>query len=212
MIQTLPWAMMPSTWILHEPGLRRFPVRQLGPALAGMKIYLAITAAARALPKEGLQRGEADLTYDQVTHLTGVARSQIAPGLRMLEGLLSVRSGRGRSPNRYRILGLDHPESGGWAKLPARYLVGNGLLQCFSPRRREDLNAMKLYYLLVALRPNDSAYTLVSHIKINELSGIPKASIRPAISLLLNNRLITLHPGIEWGSSTGANRYEVRGL
>jgi DNA-binding transcriptional ArsR family regulator len=193
--------------------------RSLGPSVAALKVLVAIfLRAENKRPNEAtVTQGSASLSYDDLMELTGLSRSMIRAGTLRLRsvGLITVtQEGKGRR-NRYFVNGYS---TGAWGKLPYRKIAGKDsaqelrLLHELSCKRVADLNALKLYMLLGAHRAGGSPYAMIGYDKIEKATGIVRARIRSAISILIEHGLVQVENEKIPGQHNTPNRYQILGL
>jgi hypothetical protein len=116
--------------------------------------------------------------------VTGLSRAKVSNGLDVL-GALSVieREPSGRST--FALTNYDR--SGGWGKLPAKKLYSLGRISAFVDfhlRSPAELNALKLYFLFVARRGNDTNMANISFTKIEEYTGLERHRIKTGLTVL----------------------------
>lgn len=216
------WSRLPTAWI-NQGGLKAFRSRErlLGATMAGLKILIAVllTAENNSAAEIGPGQGSASLSYDDLMDSTGLSRGSIAQGVALLRdaGIVTVRQeGRGKR-NRYFM--RDYGAGDHYTKISNLALYRHPsttrvtVLCELSTRSEADANALKLYLLLCAVKDRKSAFAMVSYERINEVTGIPEAKIRPAISVLIEHRLID----VDREKSTSEkrnhpNRYVILGL
>lgn len=177
--------MLPTGWV-HDRELRSFRWAD-GTGSANTAALMALMNIAHFVDDDG----NAKLTYNQICDATGLSRAKLSQGLSVLcERRLIDRTLGGRSA--FRLVGFNPRE--GWGKLPARRLYGkSGAITAFSDftlRNLAELNALKIYYLLVAFRDNASNLAHLSYDKFEEIAGIDRARIKTALSILINAGLI----------------------
>jgi hypothetical protein len=174
------WVRLPTDWIIQEGGLRRFRWAQD----TGSNNIAALMSLAVIAHHAEDESGNARVTYDTFCTATSLSRAKIAGGLAVLEKLEIVsrnelgRSGYGLA--NYRL-------QGGWGKLPADGLYRGDRIDAFEAfhlRRAVELNALKIYFLVVAARNNKTNVAHIGYEKISEHTGIAGNKIKPAISFL----------------------------
>lgn len=204
------WSRMPSYW-LRDP--QKFPLSAMKWAggnkanqIAALMIYIVLVHAASDKPSAGnLKIGVSKLTYTEIGNITGLSRAKISGGLKILLDLGAILSvGLGRN-NAYEIVSFEN--KGGWAKLPAKGLYSKDFskIQAFHQfhlRSKNELNAMKVYLIITALRNDATNYAQVGYVKISEYTGIHRNEIKSAISLLINLGLIQVD-----SAKSGINEY-----
>lgn len=191
----LTWARLPTGWIRYKGGLLRFPGGTRAQGVSAIKLYLAVLAAAAEQEiTHGRPRGEARLTYDELADRAVVSRGLLPDALLLLASRIERIKGRGRNPNVYRLLDYDER---GYGQLPVGWIwhrEANVLAQ-FSAHRRSDLNALKLYLLLLAHRRQSTNTTNLSYNKMTEYTGIHPPRIAEALAVLASAGLIRVSPG-----------------
>lgn len=192
------WVKIPTEWIRdkEDPGLRRFSWR--GPDrssfIAALMLYICIAHHAVRKPTDDLPRpGLAKLSYTKLTELTDLSRAKIASGTRILHDYSLVQRLKSGKTNVYRV--VNYEIRSGWAKLPCKSLYDEKEqaivpFKEFKLRHKNELNALKLYLLLVSFRDNQSNHANPSYDKIQPYTGISRNEIRSAISLLINLGMI----------------------
>lgn len=180
----LPWVRLPSKWI-GEKGLRNFVWGQgEGPNNTAALMVLA------ALSHHTDGSGVASFTYDHACTATGLSRSKVAAALKLLVKRALIERGPTRSV--FRLSRYD--TSGGWAKFPAARLYrADGAIASFQHihlRRREELDALKLYFLFAERADSKLGAALISYPTIEEYSGVPRNNIRAALSWLAAHAMV----------------------
>ncbi len=180
-----PWTKLPTAWI-DEGGLRHFRWS----ADEGSNCEAALMAFTVILNHMERDTGITRLTYDDLTDMANLSRAKLAAGLDFLEAQKLVdRAPLGRST--YKV--ANHNVQSGWAKFPAKGLYSSGRVAAFTDfrlRRRAELDALKLYFLLAARRNNKTNAAHIGYDKLHRYSAVPNDRIRTALSLLINNGLI----------------------
>jgi len=107
---------------------------------------------------------------------------------------------------------------GSWGKIPYRLVPGGRagkelqLLHELSCKSWADLDALKLYLLLIAHRDKTTGCAMIAYTKIEESGGIWRQKIRPAISLLITHYLVRVEQGKTPGQYNTPNGYRILGL
>jgi hypothetical protein len=149
--------------------------------------------------------------------MTGLSRAMVRAGtLRLCEAnLITVgHEGQGRK-NRYFV--VDYSE-GAWGKIPYRQVAGGRagkelqLLHELSCKSWTDLDALKLYLLLIAHRDKTTGCAMIGYSKIEESSGIWREKIRQAISLLIAHHLVRVEQEKTPGQYNTPNSYRILGF
>lgn len=200
----IKWRKIPADWILEDEGVLkslRWKGAEKSDYVAALMLYIALIHHTDD-QDEDYEPATIRVTYSNLEDTTGLSRPKVSNGLSFLEnnGLISKRFSKG-AMNEYLI--TNYEKKSGWRKLPVRGLYkGDKQIDAFKDftlRSKVELNALKLYFLLIALRNNTTGYTQVSYEKIYERTGIRKDEIKSAISRLINIGLINLDKKAEPG-------------
>ncbi|MEQ8953001.1 MAG: hypothetical protein RL120_02635, partial [Gammaproteobacteria bacterium] len=185
-------------------------------SIVALMIYISMAARAQQQSTEEFVGGTARLTYDDLEVATGKSRALISAGIKKLAELGLIEVHQYRTQNIYVLSG--HMKSP-WAKLPKKHLYQNAttgeievFTKFFNLRARVELNALKLYLLLLAFRDNKTNVVFITHPSINEYCNIPRNEIRQAISFLISHVLISMDLVLSPVGSARCNRYEIRGF
>ena len=204
------WTKLPTGWIQNEQGLKSFKwsakddVDNAGQTAA---LMLLVVLAHHTNKETGLAR----LSYDALREILGISRALVSRGLNELEKRKIIA----RDPKQIRgtITLTNATEDSGWGKLPASGLYKNGRILAFDTfklRNHAELDALKLYFLIVALRDNKTNRAYISYEKIRELTGIWANRVRPAISTLAANSLVSVNHVASLTSEYGyANEFHL---
>jgi len=203
------WAKVPSKWV-QQAGLKKFRATAAGESAAALKLYMAVAMFANFKPSPAEKiAGVAKLSFSELENICGVSRQFVARGVALLSshGLIEVL--KVGNANAYLLAGYDDL---GWAKVPRAYLLDNGRFERLGIRGSLHLNALKLYLALTTFRENTSPRSLLSYDKIVEYTGMPRASVRRSIDVLINHEWISLASNSEGaGDTRPANSYILRG-
>lgn len=217
------FAKLPTSWITDKerPGLKRLKWDGTDNAgnVAALMIYIAIAHHVNEKPNEAFSKpGFARLSYSDFQKIVGLSRAKIAAGLKILEDLGIVVVNKEEKTSVYQLVGYPAER---WGKLPCGYLYQDGRIRVFGDfhlRLKNELNALKMYLLMVAFRDNARNYTIIAYENIHRYTGIPENDIRSAISLLVNLRLIQvdrssepMDDGESW-TIKNKNLYRLLGL
>jgi predicted transcriptional regulator len=208
----LEWGRIPTSWISNKekPLLKSFDWSEKGSThIAALMLYIALNQQSPG------EKNKAAITYDQLCHAVSLSRAMVSAGIKHLEevGLIQIKK-NGRA-NIYQIVGRD--KGSHWAKLPVRRLYDEeGIIdpfKHFNLRKRTELNALKLYLLIIAFRDNKKNHTTISYEKIMDYTGISRGFIRGAISFLINLEMIDVDRQlIDGKTEKRMNVYWTRGI
>ncbi len=203
------WVRLPSSWI-QAGGLRELQWSTGGKGADNAAALMVLAPIAHSANDES---GVARLTYDELCDATGLSRAKLSNGLDVLEriGVLERRHD-GRST--YKLLNFD-PRLG-WAKFPWKSMYSAGRIvafEDFSLRRKAELDALKLLFLFVARRSNDTNLANISYDKIQEYADVERGRIKTAISLLASLALVHVERVPSKSNELGvANAYRIVGI
>jgi DNA-binding transcriptional ArsR family regulator len=192
------WSKMPSKVFMEES---KSPLRHMtwssdkkSDYIAALMIYMVLVHHVNDDTSiiNG-ERGSVSLSYEALCELTNVSRTKVSKGLDVLEKYeLVTRSTVGRI-NIYEIVG--YLEKGGWAKLPAKGLYDKNQthvesFKSYKLRSKVELNALKIYLVLVAFRDNSTNHTKLGYEKISQYAFVQRSDIKSALSLLVASKFI----------------------
>ncbi|CDX40042.1 conserved exported hypothetical protein [Mesorhizobium sp. ORS 3359] len=184
MTTKLDWVRLPTNWI-RDRGLIAFRWDR-GTGSGNTAALMVLIAVAHAADKEG----EAKVTYDMLCLVTGLSRAKVSEGLKILvNNHIIDRIPTSRST--FRLVGFFKDK--GWGKLPAKRLYAGDIISAFRDftlRSIAELNALKLFLLIVAFRDNKTNVSLLSYGKITELAGIDRNRVRQALDVLTYRSLV----------------------
>ncbi|MCA9466914.1 MAG: hypothetical protein KC643_15925 [Nitrospira sp.] len=179
------WVTLPTEWIENK-GLKNFKWGSAGEGADNIAALMILIALAHHADDEGVSK----LTYDNLCDITNLSRAVVSRGLTVLERLRIVeREPCGRSS--YKI--SDYSKHKGWGKLPAKRLYTSDYITAFNEfrlRRRQELNALKMYLLFVARRDRKTNMAHISYTTIEKYTGIARNDIKGGISVLTGNGLV----------------------
>jgi hypothetical protein len=203
------WVRLPSAWI-RQRYLKHLRWGNSGTGSDNVAALMAMTAIAHHADQE---TGVTRITYDELCEATTLSRAKLSNGLDVLEGIHVVeRTFAGRSS--YKLVGFN-PKSD-WAKFPAKSMYAGGRIVAFDDfrlRQRSELDALKLFFLFVAFRDNSTNLANISFVKIEEYTGIERARIKAATSLLASSEMTYIERTRSSASEYGvANAYRVVGI
>jgi DNA-binding transcriptional ArsR family regulator len=216
----MDWARIPTAWIIREEKLSLLTWRQEKSSATAALILLIALAIRLNQSNDGRmvdrdrQRTSFRESYNELQSFTGLSRAKISAGLRLLNQMKIVTISRVKRMNQYTL--RDIVEDGKWAKVPQTHLL-NGktlLFSKFQLRHRHELNALKLYLLLIAYRDRRTNFAVIGYDKICKISGVMRNDISSALSLLMHLDLVRVKQDDPVNGNSGRphNCYRIRGL
>jgi hypothetical protein len=179
------WIRLPSKWI-ESGGLKAFRW-QGGKGADDCAALMVLMAMSHVTDKD---TGALEVTYSQLEEVTGLSRAKVAAGIKILTDRQLIL----KDPDRRSGYKLANFGEIPWAMFPVRghYQSGNRIegLKTFTLRKRAELDALKLYFLIASRRDSKRNHALLSYDKISEYSGIQRNDISYAKTLLIGHRLI----------------------
>ncbi|TAL01112.1 MAG: hypothetical protein EPO08_11395 [Rhodospirillaceae bacterium] len=150
----------------------------------------ALMALAVIAHQTDQKSGIARITYDDFETTTTLSRAKVSRGLKLLnERKIVALEPNGRST--FNLTGFNLPS--GWGKFPTKGLYSQGTIAAFRHmhlRVPAELDAIKLYFLFVSRRDNDTNMAKISYDKIEEYSGVNHNNIKRALSFLSVHSLV----------------------
>lgn len=143
------WVRLPSNWI-NDRGLRSLSWKNGGKGADHIAALMALTVIAHAADSE---TGVARVTYDHFCQATLLSRAKVSKGLDALEHIEVIEREPAGARSTYKLANYD--AAGGWAKFPSKSMYSSGTIAAFTDfqlRRVAELDALKLFFLLVARR------------------------------------------------------------
>ncbi|MBO6551114.1 MAG: hypothetical protein JJ964_16050 [Rhizobiales bacterium] len=201
------WCKLPTEWIVNG-NLKKFKTSSTEATSSAAALMCLTVIAHEADPESGIAR----VTYSQFESALSKSRKTIASGLRKLEKVGLVITGKTQSE---RAL-IGYNPSKGWGKFPCKSLYKNDEIEFFSActlRQRSELDAIKMLFLIVAFRDQSRNLAMISYDKVTEIAGIPRERIKTAISLLAANGIVFVEHVPSSTSDYGiVNGYRLRGI
>lgn len=205
------WVKLPSSWI-NQKGLVSFRWGYGGAGADNIAALMLLTVIAHDADQG---TGCARVTYHAFCERTGLSRAKVSKGLSVLkhQGLINRSGDTGQS-----VFQLTNFELGNvWAKFPSKSMYPGGeVIRAFTEfrlRKVVELDALKLFFLMVERRDNKTNLANISYPKIEEYSGVANARIKAAISYLASHALLYVEHIPRMNSEYGvANAYRVAGI
>ena len=204
------WVKLPSAWI-NERGLPAFKWAHGGAGADQIAALMILTVISHEANQDS---GRARVTYEHFCARTELSRAKVSNGLSVLRdrGLIESSADAGQSVVQ---LANFNPDAG-WAKFPAKSMYAGERIRAFAEfrlRKVVELDALKLFFLMVARRDNRTNLANISYPTIEEYSGIPNVRIKPAISYLASHSLMYVEQVPRSSSEYGvANAYRIVGI
>jgi hypothetical protein len=207
---TQQWVRLPVNWIAAH-GLAEFKWSNGGPGSDRIAALMTLIAIAHAADRE---TGRARLTYDELTDRTFLSRVKVSSGLTVLEQQKLITR---KTDGRRSVFGLaNFDPTGGWAMLPAKGMYSGERIRAFydfNLRKVIELDALKLFLLLVQRRDRKSNLAIISYDKIEAYAGITRQRIKSALSFLSAFPLVYVEPQPSAQSEFGvSNAYRIVGI
>lgn len=172
----------PSWWIRNS-GLTEFRGGgAAGSSIAAIKCAIAISTIIDFHSRRGR------VSFSGLEQLTGLSRPMVQRGLARLDELGIVTIDRTGHANNYLLTIL--PDDDKWAKLPVERLKQH--LPAIPNRGAVPLTALKIYLLLVSIRPNESESVSISYDKLREQLGVQRSQIRTGLDILYSHSLVRI--------------------
>jgi len=189
------------TWWVRQKGMIDFLGGQSsGTSIAALKCLIAISTAIDFWTRK------TQLSLSDLETLTGLSRPMVGKGIKRLVELGIVVVDNSRYINEYEL--TESPKDNRWAKLPFDRIRKH--LPEIPNRGVVPLTALKIYLLLVAIRPNDTDTFAIGYDKLRDFLGVQRAQIRSALDILYSHTLIRIAQSDE--SKERHNLYTVLGL
>lgn len=207
------WAASPVWWTASGP----IPDLQWKRGGAGADAVAALMVAVVLLHRADYETGRVKVSYDELEVATGRPRALVSRGLALLRELDLVLPGGKRSEYIVRRAAPDVPEgvSSPWGKMPCSSMyVGQavGLFTPMSLRARSELDALKLFFYLVASRDRKRNLVQRSYRQIAIEAGVPLSAIKRALSHLINGELIQVEKRSDPARGYQIQFYRVTGI
>jgi hypothetical protein len=204
------WVRLPSDWI-NRGGLTLLPWKNGGKGADHIAALMALTVIAHAADSDS---GVARVTYDQICQATLLSREKVSKGLDALERIEVIEREPDGARSTFKL--VNYNTSGGWAKFPSKSMYANGTIAAFTDfqlRRVAELDALKLFFLMVARRDRNTNVANIGYDKIEEYTNIKRARIKTAISYLAVRSLVYVERLPSTVSPDGvSNSYRVVGV
>ncbi|MCX5890683.1 MAG: hypothetical protein NTY36_14745 [Deltaproteobacteria bacterium] len=210
----LAWAKFPTRWILQTKLNLITWKEHKSDGIAALLVLIALAVKRNRDQIKGPPEDDVSMvkaTYDDIQELVAISRSKVANGLGLLLGLEIIERLKDNRSH-YRIVGLD--VGGAWGKLPQDWMMQKteriSVFEPFNLRSKSELDALKLYLLMVAFRDSKSGYAIIGYEKITGYTGVNARYIKKAKSHLISLELI--HVDLDHDAINPPLRYTILGL
>jgi hypothetical protein len=192
------WVQLPHQWVYAKKLTSLSWQEHKAVGTAALLVLIPLAHRSDLAPQDA--DGWVKLPFAELTELTGISKPLLEPAFSLLEKLEIIQRKRpgGGKANLYRITPNQLvKEVETYAALPCRSMYSTDRrrlipLKDFRLRSRAELDALKVFFLLVAMRDRKTNATRANYETISGYTGVHKNRIRTAISLLLNAPLIHL--------------------
>jgi hypothetical protein len=203
------WVRLPSNWI-NEGDLKSLSWKNGGTGADHIAALMALTVIAHSADSES---GVARITYDRLCQATHLSRAKVSKGLDALERIKVIEREPG-ARSTYKL--ANYHADDGWAKFPFRSMYSSGTIAAFTDfqlRRVAELDALKLFFLMVARRDRRTNIANIGYEKIEEYTNIRRVRIKTAISFMASRSLVYVERLPSMVSPEGvSNAYRVVGV
>lgn len=204
------WVRLPSNWI-NEGGLKSLSWKNGGTGADHIAALMALTVIAHSADSES---GVARITYDRFCQATHLSRAKVSKGLDALERINVIEREPRDARSFYKL--ANYNAADGWAKFPFKSMYSFGTIAAFTDfqlRRVAELDALKLFFLMVARRDRQTNIANIGYEKIEEYTNIRRVRIKTAISFLASRSLVYVERLPSMVSPDGvSNAYRVVGV
>ncbi len=192
----------PTWWIRDQgPTLKAFRGgANSGSSIAALKILVALAVLC------DFSSRKAKSSISDLEVLTGLSRPMVLKGIVVLEDLAIITTDRSGHINEYKLLKSSIEDT--WAKVPSD-LIRQKLKEILN-RGVVPLTALKIYLVLVSIRPNQSTKVSLSHEKLRDFTGIQKHHVRSGLDILFSHGFIHIEKVMS--EKNPHNVYHLRGI
>lgn len=191
----------------------------------GRAKHLAALMCWVIIAHEADEDGIARVTYDHFQETTGLGRTSISDGLKVLLNFKIIE--RRAKLAHYLLTDFAQPKDDAaeqmieshkrpWGKLPVKRLYSGQKVRIFyamTRRQKAELDALKLFFLIVARRDRRTNSANMTYDQIVEWAGIPKGRVGAAITVLAANQVVLVSEQVSTKSEFGiSNSYRLIGV
>lgn len=189
------------TWWVRDSEKNFFPTGQsAGVSIAGLKCFIALSLTLDFNSLESVQ------SIDKLEQLTGLSRPMVIKGLRHLESMTLIEIMRGGHSHSYKVIESNGQDKG-WAKIP--YALAFRELKVLPNRGAVALLTLKVYAVLLSIRPNMSVSVSISYEKLLAYTNGQRSDVRRALDILVTHRLISCRKADDMNAP---NIYTILGI
>ena len=174
----------PTWWVRDKDlGLKKFGGgKNTGTNISALKCLLGISASI------DFSSRKAKLSISDLEALTGLSRPMVIRGLKELVELEIVVVDKAAHIHEYEL--TESAKDEGWGKIPYERIRKQ--LPEILNRGAIPLTALKIYLLLISLRPNGSESVPIGYDTLLKYLGCQRAHIRPALDILYSHTLVRI--------------------
>lgn len=179
--------------------------------IASLMIYICI---AQHIQEE---RGKISISYSDISGLTSLSRAKVSAGISILKDKEIISVSGDKKINSYELLWRENDK--GWAKLPVKSMYNknySGIVpfKDFHLRKKVELDALKLYLILVSFRDEKTNSTVMKYETISDYTGITTNDIKSASSFLVSLNLINVDKSNieDYEMKRWRNVYRIKGI
>lgn len=205
------WRQLPTGWI-QGGELKNLRWGQHGADAIAALMVMLVMVHRRPLFSDGTNGDAFSVTYDDLGRALNISRSKISKGISLLVQLGWVQRGDGRSL--YRFTSPSTP----WGKVPVRALYdSHRAITAFDAWRLRsplELDALKLYFLLIAFRDAQKNYAMMRYHVMCDYTGVQMGKIKGALNFLVVSNLIYVEREAKdpFDRTNPANLYRLKGV
>jgi len=194
----------PTWWIRldEKTGLKKFSGGGglIGTSIAALKCILALSTSIEFSSRK------AKLSISDLEDLTGLSRPKVLDGLKHLDDLKIIKVNKKSHTHEYEL--TEGPQDANWGKIPYERVRKH--LREIPNRGVTPLTALKIYFVLISIRRNDSHAVSIGYDTLVEYTGAQRSHIRSGLDILYSHMLIRITHSDE--SKERHNVYTVSGL
>lgn len=194
------WVQLPTWWVrdlTEDSFLKKMNWSSPGKNSHNTAALMVLLAIASNVSHRETGRnpviGSVELSFSDLSEITSLSRKLVSEGLKKLVDAGLIEKNKDRRVNRYK---LQINESNlGWGKLPAKKLYDSRnesikAFKHFKLRSKIEMNALKIYFLVVALRDSNLNHSMMTYDTITKYTGVRRSDINGAISFLTSCELV----------------------